>query len=86
MNPVKKLLKAAVSIKIWYKTVTNKRSSEKSCKNQFEALVEGQSRSFDAAMQHIRVKNHKNAGALALRVDEKLALRFIWVCKCGEKN
>jgi len=31
------------------------------------------------------VKNHKNEGVFALGVDEKRALRSLWVYKCGDK-
>ena len=59
--------------------------SENSCKKQFERLIGSQSYVLDAALQHLCVKNHKNVAVVDLGVDEKRALRSLWVYKCGEK-
>ena len=63
----------------------NKGKLKKSCKKQTEALLEFQSYGLDAALQHLCAKKHKNVGVFALGVDEKHALRFLWVGKCGEQ-
>ena len=39
---------------------------------------------LDAALQHLCAKKHKIGGSVALGVDEKPALRFLYECKCGE--